>query len=653
MTKKKSHKNIDDFIVVKQLCVQTPATENQSEILHDVKIVKKGFFIVMLDETTDVPQDTDMPNNTMFLKEEAHSKVSAYWKGSDKKILDLKDHKDILDRFPKKGESLKKIVDETFVKRIAELYGCPLPFKLKHSYQWYQKTSAPDHDFIPNYIEVFTSEYKRLIYSEAHIKNRGSEDEKNKYVLSQEVTGTILFDLCRERYKLNNIESLRSEFTKGEITGLGFTVFLAWLTAEIDLNPKNIMVHIQDGKLDKEPEKKLVNFDSGCSLLFSDKKINLPLAGRRVFVLSEPPEKIDNYLDSYLFIKHPQKIYYVNENKKTASMEIQNWLLFNELVMAIKKEDELIPLQENKNLTPVNKYLKIARELIVINSYEGHGNSSLKTFFLTAKGIDCLPFIEAGEEHNWYNWLNLIKENVICKQDLLDNDISDNIFFRREVNQAILRVLTLPEILLKSFVLAYAENEEQETHFMTILLKRTAELKGAALLNSSFKKYLLSKEAKKELEQYLDDYLLPFKTTGKHRLVVSPEEMKKNVFIIFDELCSSVTLSKYFVEQGTTKVQDKPFNLSNFFVPCKTSDWLNDTEDSLQDSCFTIVGQEKFEEKKEEPKKFGVRRPKINPFIDDKIETVEMQSCSVVNTTVNDSDDLSSIPTPKASPTFK
>ena len=149
-----------------------------------------------------------------------------------------------------------------------------------------------------------------------------------------------------------------------------------------------------------------------------------------------------------------------------------------------------------------------------------------RNYDITEKDLRTLPQITDYEAHNWLG-------------DTLTYyapDCANHAEIRHEINAAILRVSTLPPRVIQKCAfdcipssLGIMEDDEQ-TDVQSVteqlyadLLMRRLQLKRVALTNKSFQRYLLSDDAKTDLEYYAD-YLNHYKTVSKRGLPMETYE---------------------------------------------------------------------------------------------------------------------------------
>ncbi len=142
-------------------------------------------------------------------------------------------------------------------------------------------------------------------------------------------------------------------------------------------------------------------------------------------------------------------------------------------------------------------------------------------FSFSSEDIDALPQLKTYQSHNWLDHI----ENGKSKSPsvITHSDLSSNPKFREEVNQAILRVLLVPKVLIKEFIQFYFSDEKFKTEanaLEALMLNRIDMLRTAAFANASFMAYVHTDKAKTEVNDYLS-YLENFNMVGKEKLDVA------------------------------------------------------------------------------------------------------------------------------------
>lgn len=127
-------------------------------------------------------------------------------------------------------------------------------------------------------------------------------------------------------------------------------------------------------------------------------------------------------------------------------------------------------------------------------------NRYIKKYMITKYSIAALPFVS---DFYAFNWLDIITENTehYCSR-ILGSALSTAPQFRAEVNQAILKILFLPDLFIENFIDTYMSCAGQE--LVNLIKFRRNLLCEAALENASFHTYLASSDAQHDLSAILE-----------------------------------------------------------------------------------------------------------------------------------------------------
>lgn len=161
---------------------------------------------------------------------------------------------------------------------------------------------------------------------------------------------------------------------------------------------------------------------------------------------------------------------------------------------------------------------------------------------ITPELISSLPF---PATYDAYNWLDIsIRRFAKAESKIVGQDLSLSPYFRNEINEAMLKLLVLPDDYLRKFVDAFIPASPRADIFINYFKDRREELKRAALQDNSFKEYLKSPLAK----EYLSLHLLQMKSfvaNGNYPIIdVSEyESIDETIFSIFDGLCEDSALN--------------------------------------------------------------------------------------------------------------
>lgn len=161
---------------------------------------------------------------------------------------------------------------------------------------------------------------------------------------------------------------------------------------------------------------------------------------------------------------------------------------------------------------------------------------------ITPKLISSLPF---PATYDAYNWLDIsIRRFVKAESKIVSQDLSLSPCFRNEINEAMLKLLVLPDDYLRKFVDAFIPASPRADIFINYFKERREELKRAALQDKSFNEYLKSPLAKTHLSLHLLQ-MKSFVANGNYPIIYVSEyeSLDETVFSIFDGLCEDVALN--------------------------------------------------------------------------------------------------------------
>jgi hypothetical protein len=136
-----------------------------------------------------------------------------------------------------------------------------------------------------------------------------------------------------------------------------------------------------------------------------------------------------------------------------------------------------------------------------------------------------------------FNWFGMVEKGVAKLTSKFVNpaDLSKAPHFREEMNQAMLKILLLPDSYITQFVDAFIPaGADRYTEFMR---KHRDQLKASALQNASFRAYLLSDNALTDAVEHLE-HIQKFTVQGNTRIVseVDAEKLKSEYKTLWDAL---------------------------------------------------------------------------------------------------------------------
>lgn len=157
------------------------------------------------------------------------------------------------------------------------------------------------------------------------------------------------------------------------------------------------------------------------------------------------------------------------------------------------------------------------------NLYEG------KNLDITQADLEALPNLVNYEACNWLHQIqwDLDKKCAIkIAPTELDKKINQNPNFKNEVYRTILRIISLPNLLIQFFTQSYITNSDDITRFSNFIIARKLQLSLAAIQIPAFNEYRQSNQAQEEMLDFVN-YLKTFKTMHKSFLLREFEEKYK------------------------------------------------------------------------------------------------------------------------------
>ena len=161
---------------------------------------------------------------------------------------------------------------------------------------------------------------------------------------------------------------------------------------------------------------------------------------------------------------------------------------------------------------------------------------------ITPELLASLPFPYYG--YSAFNWLDISHKGIArITSRMVDEDLASAPHVRREINEAMLKILLLPDDYLVSFVDAYIPHSSKADIFVNYLKERREELKLAALQDESFNLYLKSSLAIDTVEQHLC-YMKEFVVNGTRSIITESKHNKldNEVLLNFEKLRAEATL---------------------------------------------------------------------------------------------------------------
>lgn len=169
--------------------------------------------------------------------------------------------------------------------------------------------------------------------------------------------------------------------------------------------------------------------------------------------------------------------------------------------------------------------------------YEG------KNLNITQADLEALPNLQTYEACNWLHYIHWDLQKGAIKEDPTPSDkkISQSPYFKQELYQTILRIISLSDELIKFFTQNYITNPYDITIVSEFIITRKKQLREAAEQISAFAEYRQSAQARKDILEFLK-YLKTFKTMGKSFLISEFEDEYK---INFEATLFGNTINEY------------------------------------------------------------------------------------------------------------
>ena len=154
-----------------------------------------------------------------------------------------------------------------------------------------------------------------------------------------------------------------------------------------------------------------------------------------------------------------------------------------------------------------------------------------KEFEISPEVIARLPYPEHFYAFNWLGFINV--EAKLAESAYLDSSVANHPVFRKELNEAMLKILLIPQEYLQKFVEAIVPANAQ--HFLQIINNRRGQLYGSAMQNQSFLNYLSGAEPNK-LNKHLIEQIDTMRINGHHETLLNKPEQERNQETIFKQL---------------------------------------------------------------------------------------------------------------------
>jgi hypothetical protein len=182
--------------------------------------------------------------------------------------------------------------------------------------------------------------------------------------------------------------------------------------------------------------------------------------------------------------------------------------------VGIDKDGHIIKIDGGLSLIKLNPKFK--------HLYEG------KNLNITQVDLEALPNLQTYEACNWLHYIHWDLQKGAIKEDPTSSDknINRSPNFKQELYQTILRIISLPNELIRFFTQNYITNPYDVTIVSEFIITRKEQLKKAAEQIPAFDEYRQSAQARKDMLEFLK-YLKTFKTMGKSFLINEFEDVYK------------------------------------------------------------------------------------------------------------------------------
>lgn len=161
------------------------------------------------------------------------------------------------------------------------------------------------------------------------------------------------------------------------------------------------------------------------------------------------------------------------------------------------------------------------------------------SFQITADLIDKLPYIGSYHVMNWLDHLRGSKHEL--NPTLVIDDVN-NKWFRKELNEMMLKIILMPPILLRCLVEHHMVKAAAD-QCMDFLLERAEQLRRAALQNKSFRSFMKTPAAMSVKNALIED-ISCFHMTKKTKLDTDSSRISEGIHARFTDLISQLTIEK-------------------------------------------------------------------------------------------------------------
>ena len=229
-----------------------------------------------------------------------------------------------------------------------------------------------------------------------------------------------------------------------------------------------------------------------------------------------------------------------------------------------------------------------------------------KDYRITSNDLEALPNLTHYPACNWLHHIQWNPAKYIEKKEptALDKRINQNVAFKNEVYQTILRIISLPDELIRFFTHNYIANTADVTRFSNFMIERKQQLEDAANKISGFKKYRLSNQGQNEIFIFLNN-LRNFKTMEKMDLLETfrcryginaealtiENEIKYRLNVLSSELanfleCLSLEIGTDNPDRNIASCSSKEISFHINYLKNSTNDYLISSSDSEKHDFF-------------------------------------------------------------------
>ena len=160
----------------------------------------------------------------------------------------------------------------------------------------------------------------------------------------------------------------------------------------------------------------------------------------------------------------------------------------------------------NIGLDYQNRVIKIDGDL----SFSSRAPGRVERYHMADGLISALPY---PKHFYTFNWLDYVKKRVCNPASrIVHSTLKVSPQFRQEINQAILKILLLPDHVIEGFV--NASVPERRLEFVSLIQSRRDRLQIIATQNPSFQRYLSTIHAQNDAQD-LTEHLVHFKVQGQ------------------------------------------------------------------------------------------------------------------------------------------